>query len=108
MTQTADAIRAHDGNFLRQTIAHTIGITAGPRGTTGIHADAAVNAWWAHRLLTALTEAIPDQVPALLADISDELQMGYAFDAAREAATAAGIDVDALTDHAATRFTTKD
>lgn len=107
MTQPqADAqiVKARHESFLRQTIVHSIGLTRGPANTTGAHADAAVNAWWAHRLLSALAEAIPDEIPALLADISDELQMGYAHEAAYEDARALGIDVDALETHAEAKF----
>ncbi|MEU8920385.1 hypothetical protein AB0D10_05515 [Kitasatospora sp. NPDC048545] len=54
-----DATRTRHEIFLRQTIAHAVGIARGPRGTTGAYADASVNAWWAHRLLGALADVIP-------------------------------------------------
>jgi len=104
MTTQPDPVRARHDSLLRQTIAHNVGMTRDPRNVMGLHADAAVNAWWAHRLLTALTEAAPNMVPALLADISEELEMGYAFDAAREDAGAIGIDADALTASIEARF----
>lgn len=102
-----EPVKARHVSLLRQMIAHSVGITRGPANTTGAHADAAVNAWWAHRLLSALAEAIPDELPALLADISEELEMGYAFDSACDAAEAIGIDVDALADHAEAKFSAR-
>jgi hypothetical protein len=103
---TAGTTRARQEIFLRQTIAHSIGIARGPQGTTGAHADAAVNAWWAHRLLAALTTAMPAaDLTVLLDDVSEELQMGYADEAAWDTAGALGIDVDALAAHAEAKFT---
>jgi hypothetical protein len=90
--------------FLRQTIFHSTGMTMDPRNLMGLHADASINAWWAHRLLTALAEAIPDQLPALIADISEQLEMGHAHEASFEDATAIGLDVDELVRHAEAKF----
>jgi hypothetical protein len=105
---TPDITRARHEIFLRQTIAHGVGVARGPRGTTGAHADASVNAWWAHRLLGALATAMPATALAdLLDDISEELQMGDAHEAAYVDAVAIGIDVDALTAHAEAKFTTQ-
>lgn len=101
---TTDPVRTRREMFLRQTIAHNVGIVRAPRAAAGAHADAAVNAWWAHRLLAALADAVPDSLPALLADISAELEMGEAHEAAWEAALVAGIDPEALTAHVEARF----
>lgn len=103
-TRAAEPIKARHESFLRQTIVHSVGIVRGPRIATGAHADAAVNAWWANRLLAALADAIPNELPSLLADISEELEMGYAEEAAYEAARALGIDVTALVAHAGAKF----
>ncbi|MFJ2191577.1 hypothetical protein ACIOJE_27210 [Kitasatospora sp. NPDC087861] len=104
---TPDIIRARHEIFLRQTIAHSVGIARGPRGTTGAHADAAVNAWWAHRLLGALAGVMPAaDLSVLLDDISEELEMGDAHEAAYVDAVGIGIDVDGLTAHAEAKFTT--
>jgi hypothetical protein len=103
-TAQPDPVRARYEIFLRQAIAHNVGIVR--RGGTELaaHADASVNAWWAHRLLLALAEAAPDTLPALLADISAELERGGAHGAAWDAAIAAGIDPEALTAHMEARF----
>lgn|SRR5678816_3506895 len=97
-------IHARHESFLRQTIVHSVGMIRTPAGTMGAHADASVNAWWAHRLLAALAESAPDQVLAIVADISNELEMGDAHQSAYEDALAIGIDVDALIAHAEDKF----
>jgi hypothetical protein len=103
--QTTDPIRDLHEIFLRQTITHSVGMTMDPRNVMGLHADAAVNAWWAHRLFTALTAAIPaDKLHALIADISEELEMGHAHQASFEDATAIGIDVEALVQRTEAKF----
>lgn len=103
-TITPDLVRARHEVFLRQTIAHNVGIVKAPRGAAGAHADAAVNAWWAHRLLAALADAVPERLPALLASISEELESGEAHEAAWEDAKALGIDADALSAHMESKF----
>ncbi|MGW2371753.1 hypothetical protein [Kitasatospora sp. NPDC001683] len=105
---STDITRSRHEIFLRQTIAHGVGVVRGPRGTTGAHADASVNAWWAHRLLNALANVMPEEtLAALLDDISEELEMGDAHEAAYFDAVALGIDVDALTVHVEAKFTTQ-
>ena len=102
---TTDPITDLHESLLRQMIVHSIGITKDRAGTLSIHADAAVNAWWAHRLLKALARVVPaDELSALLADISDELEMGRAHGASWKAAAAIGIDVDALMANAEATF----
>lgn len=97
---TIDPVRTRREMFLRQTIGHSVGIVRTAGTEFAAHADASVNAWWAYRLLLALAEAAPDTLFATLADISDELEMGEAH----EAAWAAGIDPEALTAHTEARF----
>jgi hypothetical protein len=100
-----EQIAARHEIFLRQTIAHGIGVVRGPRGTTAAHADASVNAWWAHCLLAALANVIPaTDLAELLDGISEELEMGDAHEAAYDDAVAIGIDVDALTAHVEAKF----
>jgi len=103
-TTQPDPVRARHEMFLRQTIAHNVGIVRSSGTEFAAHADASVNAWWAYRLLQALADAAPDTLPDLLKDISFELQMGGAHEAAWEAALAAGIDPEALTAHVEARF----
>ncbi|MFD0405528.1 hypothetical protein [Kitasatospora sp. NPDC127116] len=105
---TTDVTRARHEIFLRQTIAHSVGIARGPRGITGAHADASINAWWAHRLLGALASVMQAaDLALLLDDISEELQKGDAHEAAYDDAEAIGIDVAALAAHAEAKFTTQ-
>lgn len=99
-----DTIAARREAFLRQNIVHTVGMTRDPRNILGVHADASVNAWWGLRLLNYIAATAPDKLPALLADISDELEMGYAEEIAFEQATAAGLDPDAIARHAEQTF----
>jgi hypothetical protein len=103
-TTQSEPVRARYEIFLRQTIAHNVGIVRTGGTEFAAHADASVNAWWAHRLLLALAEAAPDTLPDLLADISAELERGGAHGAAWDAALAAGIDPEALTAHMEARF----